>query len=119
MAAASIGLASLMVPGRVAAAADLVIEPGTLWSLRLLGVRDLSLAALLWRAAAQPEAVGAGMRRVVIACQVGDVAVTGVMARRGQVGTRLLWMVSGGALLTALVSGWPGRRPRKVIRPRR
>jgi len=84
-AATGIGLVAVAAPGGVRRRIGVPPEPAAEWALRTFGVRELGLAALLWRATASSDAASAmALRRVVTAIQVADAALAGWQALGGR-----------------------------------
>jgi len=113
-AATGIGLVAIAAPGAVRRRIGMRPESVAEWALRTFGVRELGLAALLWRATASSDAASRmALRRVVTAIQVADTVSAGWQTLRGR-GSRRLWApVAVGALATIAISGWPGRGRRR------
>ncbi|HZV52030.1 MAG TPA: hypothetical protein VFD49_19980 [Candidatus Dormibacteraeota bacterium] len=112
-AATGIGLVAVAAPGTVRRSIGMRPEPAADWALRTFGIRELGLAALLWRATAPSDPAQVALRRVVTAIQVGDAISTGWLALRGRGSWRLWVPVAAGALATIAISGWPGRGHRR------
>jgi hypothetical protein len=113
-AATGIGLVAVAAPGGVRRRIGVPPEPAAEWALRTFGVRELGLAALLWRATASSDAASAmALRRVVTAIQVADAALAGWQALGGRGSWRLWAPVAVGTLATIAISGWPGRGRRR------
>lgn len=114
-AALAVGGGLVCQPGLALRALGLPDEAGGRFGLRLVGVRDLTLAWALLRAARGGGTVGE--RRMAVrlaqAVQVGDLLVARGMRRRGRLSARAAEVVALGAAATlaaAAGAGRPGRR---------
>lgn len=82
-----------------------------MWAFRLLGIRDLCLAAVLWNSASSSDhRFAVLMTRLVTLTQIADLLVTAELTGRGKMRKGFAAFVACAALTTVAISGWPRRR---------
>jgi hypothetical protein len=110
-AAAAVGATALLAPNSVGRMVGAPTSGYAAWALRLLGIRDLCLAVVLWNAASRSDhRLAVLMARLVTLSQVADLIVTADLAWRGKLRTRFAALVACAAFATVAISGWPRRR---------
>lgn len=102
LAGTGIGVACLLAPRLTARLARIEPEGGTIWLLRLFGVRDLCLGYAFLRAR-RPQTLRL-LAEVMVIAQLGDLAVSSLAAARGDLGRRPLAAVWAGAPPTLIAA---------------